>query len=31
MSSDVISKKLVSMTTYLNDLLPYKDTTLKIL
>ena len=26
MSSDVISKKLVSMTTYLNDLLPYKDT-----
>ncbi len=25
MSPDVIRKKLVSMTTYLNDLLPYKD------
>lgn len=25
MSPDVIAKKLVSMTTYLNDLLPYKD------
>jgi uncharacterized protein YutE (UPF0331/DUF86 family) len=25
MSPDVVSKKLVSMATYLNDLLPYKD------
>jgi uncharacterized protein YutE (UPF0331/DUF86 family) len=25
MSPDVIAKKLVSMTTYLNDLLPHKD------
>jgi uncharacterized protein YutE (UPF0331/DUF86 family) len=25
MSPDVVNKKLVSMTTYLNDLLPYRD------
>lgn len=25
MSSDVVNKKLVSMTIYLNDLMPYKD------
>lgn len=25
MSPDVVKKKLISMTTYLNDLLPYKD------